>query len=70
MAAADNASKSLPHDWQLTDIKMLYSKEANKYFCFKLEKWVEKGNKLNALITGGSPIDIDPNSKTEPGIYS
>jgi hypothetical protein len=56
--------------WNIDYIKVIYSKEPNNYYVFRVEKWVEKNQKMNALITLEAIAAIVPvptEGKSQPG---
>ena len=46
----------MQHDWVIEEIKIMYSREPNKFYTFRVDKWLDKNQKQNAIIT---PIAID-----------
>ena len=52
---AHNASK-MPHQWSIDYIKVVYSKEPTKAFIYKIDKWLEKNDRMNAIISFHSDL--------------
>lgn len=65
--AIENGGKKFPYEWNVDELKVIYSKEPNKFYAFKLEKWIEKNSKLNAAITPGPVVNIDKSEELEKG---
>lgn len=65
--AIEHSGRKISNDWNVEELKIFYSKEPNKFFTFKLEKWIEKNGKLNAAITPGPPITISASDESEAG---
>ena len=65
--AIEHAGKKVPADWTIEEFKVIYSKEPNKFYTFKLDKWIEKNGKLNAAITPGPTSVIGSNEGGEMG---
>ena len=65
--AIESGGKKFPFDWLVEEMKVIYSKEPNKFYTFKLEKWVDKNQKLNAAITPGPILVIDATDSSELG---
>ena len=49
--------RKLQHDWTIEEIKIMYSREPNKFYVFRVDKWLDRNQKLNAIIT---PTNIEP----------
>lgn len=60
--------RKLPHDWIVEEIKVIYSRDPNKFYLFKLDKWLDKNQKMNALINFDSVATIDSTDDSEPGM--
>ena len=54
--------RKLQQDWSIEEIKIMYSRDPNKFYVFKLDKWLDKNQKLNAIITPNRIEAIDPPS--------
>ena len=65
--ALESNGKKYPQDWLVQEMKVIYSKDPNKFYTFKLDKWIEKNQKLNAAITPGPAVPIDPTDEKESG---
>jgi hypothetical protein len=65
--ALESGGKKYPFDWNIEEIKVVYSKDPNKFYNFKVEKWIDKNQKLNAAITQGAVEAIDSTNDSELG---
>ncbi len=65
--ALEHGGKKVPADWAIEEFKVIYSKEPNKFYTFKLDKWIEKNGKLNAAITVGPVASIASNEDSDLG---
>ncbi len=65
--AIEHGGKTIPADWTIEEFKVIYSKEPNKFYTFKLDRWIEKNGKLNAAITPGPTVAIDSNEDGDLG---
>ncbi len=45
--------------WTIENIKVIYSKDPNKFYVFKVDKWLDKNNKLNAIIVPDTVAAIE-----------
>jgi hypothetical protein len=66
--------RKMQQEWSIEEIKIMYSRDPNKFYVFKLEKWLDKNQKLNAIITPNRIDQIDPpanayNPETGKRIY-
>lgn len=52
------------HSWSIESLKVLYSKDPNKFYVFRVEKWIDKNNKLNAIITPDTTLQVDIHDPT------
>ncbi len=52
------------HNWSIEDIKVIYSRDPSKFYVFKLEKWLDKNNKLNAIIAPDKTLQVETNDST------
>jgi hypothetical protein len=46
--------------WNVDYVKIIYSKDPNIFYTFRVEKWVEKNQKINAIISPESIAPIVP----------
>lgn len=46
---AHNAKRT--HEWSIESIRVYYSKDPSHYYAFKVDKWLEKNDKMNAIIS-------------------
>jgi hypothetical protein len=44
--------------WNVDSVKIIYSKDSNNFYTFRVEKWVEKNQKINAIISPDSIVPI------------
>lgn len=51
-------SRKIPHQWNIEFIKILYHREPNQFYVYKLEKWIDKNNRMNAIFNFHSKIPI------------
>ena len=65
--ALEHNDKKLPSEWAIEELKVIYSKEPNKFYTFRLDRWVEKNHKINGAITPVAMTTIDPSGEDEPG---
>jgi hypothetical protein len=65
--AIEHNGKKISNDWSVEELKIFYSKDPNKFYTFKLEKWIEKNGKLNAAITPGPILAISQSDESEIG---
>lgn len=45
--ALEHNDRKFPFEWHVEELKLIYSKEPNKFYTFRLDRWVEKNHKLN-----------------------
>ena len=46
--AIEHNGKKISNDWSVEELKIFYSNDPNKFYTFKLEKWIEKNGKKGA----------------------
>lgn len=44
-------STKMPHSWSIEYIKAFYSRQPDRIFTYKVDKWIEKNNRMNANIS-------------------
>jgi hypothetical protein len=54
---AHNARKSA-HEWSIDYIRVYYSRDPGNFYSFKVDKWLEKNDKMNAIISMNSVIPV------------
>ncbi|CAF0724098.1 unnamed protein product [Brachionus calyciflorus] len=52
-------SRKMTHDWFIEYIKVLYSKEPNKLYVYKVDKWLDKNDRMNAIISLQESLQIN-----------
>ena len=61
---AFNVRSKKNNSWNIDYLKVIYSKEPNNFYTFKLESWVEKNQKINAIINPQGAVSITPGKTT------
>ena len=51
--------RKMTQEWVIENIKVMYSRVPNKFFVFKVEKWLDKNQKMNAIIVPDTITTID-----------
>ena len=54
--------RKMQHEWIIEEIKILYSRDPNQFYIFRVDKWLDRNQKLNAIITPPSIEPIEPTS--------
>lgn len=54
---AHNGKKS-HHEWTVESIRVLYSKDPGNFYMFKVDKWLDKNEKMNAIISMNSVVPV------------
>lgn len=67
--ALEHNDRKLPFEWAIEELKIVYSKEPNKFYTFRLDRWVDKNHKLNGAISPMAITPIDPSTESAPGKY-
>lgn len=71
---AYNSRKKM-NTWQIESMQVFYSRTPNKYYSFRVEKWAEKNQKINALVVldgevpAVSSASDAPSAKSKKMIY-
>lgn len=65
--AIEHGGKKFPSEWGIEELKVIYSKEPNKFYTFRLDKWIEKNGKINAAITPGPVSVVTSSDDTDRG---
>lgn len=63
---AHNARK-LEAGWEIDSINVYYSRDPNNFYSFKIDKWLDKNDKMNAIISPNQVIPITSNDASESG---
>ncbi len=50
------------NSWTIEYVKIIYSRDPNNFYLFKVEKWVEKNQRLNALVSSEGFTAIAPSN--------
>lgn len=51
------------HEWSIESIRVYYSKDPNNFYAFKIDKWLEKNEKMNAIISMQSVVPVASGEK-------
>lgn len=51
------------HEWSVESICVYYSKDPGHFYVFKVEKWLEKNEKMNAIIGMQALVPVAPGEK-------
>ena len=59
----------MAHPWAVDEIKVIYSKNPNVYYIFRVEDWLERNGLKNAVIKPLEPLSVEsagssPSSRT------
>ena len=49
----------MAHQWAVDEIKVIYSKNPNVYYIFRVEDWLERNGLKNAVIKPLEPLSVE-----------
>ena len=47
--ALEHNDRKFSSEWAIEELKVIYSNEPNKFYTFRLDRWVEKNHKINGF---------------------
>lgn len=59
--------RKLAHKWSIEFIKVFYSKQPDRIYTYKVDKWIEKNDRVNALISLYENVKIYHGKASENG---